>query len=696
MENLWSENEAQGLNELDKLVYMSRLIGADPSLVVWGGGNTSIKLTEKDFLGRDVEVMRIKGSGSDLKSMERWQFPRLKLAEVLPVFERGDMSDEEMVDYLDRCVLDPNSPRPSIETLLHAFLPFMCVAHSHADAVVGLTNNREADAILQRVYGDDVAVVEYLRPGFQLSKLVGLAVKESPKLNGVVLVNHGLFTWGDSAQEAYDRHIDLVSQAEEYAAQGGEKGAGTGTGTVSGAVFGGWQRNPLAADRRKEVAAALAPTLRGLVSQQRRAVLRFDDSPDVLEFIGSTEGQRLSGIGPATPDHLIHTKRKPLWVETANPEDTAAVRESLQQGMADYAAEYAAWYQENTTGADSMLDPYPRVILLPGVGMWTTGRDARASLITNDIYHHTINVLRTAQSVSDYTSLTAKDAYDAEYWPLELYKLTLAPPEKELARQVALVTGAASGIGKVIAQRLAAEGAHVIVTDLDAESAEDVAAEINRTAGPERAAAFPLDVADAGQVAAAFQSLRRAYGGLDILVSNAGIAPVGTIDNLSLADWQRSLDINTTGHFLVAAEAVKLMQEQGIGGSLVFIGTKNVPAPGAEFGAYSVAKAAEVQLARVLALENGQYGIRVNVVNPDAVFQGSRLWSTELRQERAAAHGVTVEGLEEFYQQRNLLKAKVFAEDVAETVLFLASNRSAKTTGAMIPVDGGVREAFPR
>ena len=688
MENLWSESEAQELNELDKLVYMSRLIGADPSLVVWGGGNTSIKVTEKDFLGRDVEVMRIKGSGSDLKSMERWQFPRLKLEEVLPVFERDGMSDEEMVDYLDRCVLDPNSPRPSIETLLHAFLPFMSVAHSHADAVVGLTNNRNADDILQKVYGDDVAVVEYLRPGFQLSKLVGLAVKESPRLSGVVLVNHGLFTWGDSAREAYDRHIDLVTRAEEHAVQG-QSGA-------SGTVFGDWQRNPLASDRRKEVAAAVAPTLRGLVSEQRRAVLRFDDAPDVLEFIGSTAGQRLSSIGPATPDHLIHTKRKPLWLEVADPEDTAAIRERLRQGMAEYAEEYAGWYQENTTGDDSMLDPYPRVILLPGVGMWTTGREARASLITNDIYHHTINVLRTAQSVSDYTSLTAKDAYDAEYWPLELYKLTLAPPEKELARQVALVTGAASGIGKVIAERLAAEGAHVIVTDLDAEGAQDVAAGINRSAGPERAAAFPMNVADAGQVAEAFQSLRRTYGGLDILVSNAGIAPVGTIDNLSLADWQRSLDINTTGHFLVAAETVKLMKEQGIGGSLVFIGTKNVPAPGAEFGAYSVAKAAEVQLARVLALENGQHGIRVNVVNPDAVFQGSQLWSPELRQERASAHGVTVDGLEEFYRQRNLLKARVFAEDVAETVLFLASNRSAKTTGAMIPVDGGVREAFPR
>ena len=685
MENLWSESAAQGLDERDKLVYMSRLIGADPDLVVWGGGNTSIKITEKDFLGREVEVMRIKGSGSDLKSMERWQFPRLELEKVLPVFAREQMSDEEMVDYLDRCVLDPNSPRPSIETLLHAFLPFMCVAHSHADAVVGLTNNRDADHILRRVYGPEVAVVEYLRPGFQLSKLVGLAVKEAPNLSGVVLVNHGLFTWGDSAKAAYDRHIALVSQAEEYAAQDPEK-----------AVFGGWQRNPLPAADRQEVAAALAPTLRGLVSQQRRAVLRFDDSPEVLEFIGSAEGQRLSGIGPATPDHLIHTKRKPLWLDVADPADTAAVKESLRQGMADYAEEYAAWYQQHTSGQDTMLDPYPRVILLPGVGMWTTGRDARASQITNDIYHHTINVLRTAQAVSDYTSLTAQDAYDAEYWPLELYKLTLAPPEKELARQVALVTGAASGIGKVIAQRLAAEGAHIIVTDVDGAGAAETAAAINTAAGPERAAAFPMNVADAGQVAAVFQDVRRVYGGLDILVSNAGIAPVGLIDALPLADWQRSLDINATGHFLVAAAAVKLLKEQGRGGSLVFIGTKNVPAPGAEFGAYSVAKAAEVQLARVLALENGQYGIRVNVVNPDAVFQGSQLWSEQLRQERAAAHGVTVAGLEEFYQQRNLLKAKVFAEDVAETVLFLASNRAAKTTGAMIPVDGGVREAFPR
>jgi rhamnulose-1-phosphate aldolase/alcohol dehydrogenase len=684
MRNRWSDRHTHDLDELDKLVYMSRLIGEDPSLVLWGGGNTSMKLLENDFRDREVSAMWIKGSGSDMKSMVRRQFPRLRLDDILPLFERSGMSDEDMVAYLERCLMDPNTPRPSIETLLHAFLPFMSVAHSHADAVVALTNNRDATEVLQKVYGDSVATVEYLRPGFQLSKLVGLAVQESPRISGVVLVNHGLFTWGDSTKEAYDRHIDLVSQAEEYIKSG------------SKSVFGGWARNPLDAEERRRVASAIAPTLRGLVSRRQQMVLRFDDSPDVLEFLGSAEGRRLSGIGPATPDHLIHTKRRPLWLDVPDASDVPAVLQELGPRMDDYAQEYASWYQEHTAGEHPMLDPYPRVILLPGVGMWTTGKDALAAQIVADIYHHTISVIASAQSVSDYTSLTPRDAYDAEYWPLELYKLTLAPPEKELARQVALVTGAAGGIGKAIALRLASEGAHVVITDVDTEGAGLVAQEINQAYGLGRGTAFPMDVADAGQVTRAFQDLRLAYGGLDVLVSNAGIAPVGAIDALSLADWQKALDINTTGHFLVAAEAIRLMKEQGTGGSLVFIGTKNVPAPGADFGAYSVSKAAEVQLARVIALENGQYGIRSNVVNPDAIFQGSRLWSDQVRQERASAHGVPLEGLEQFYHQRTLLKVQVRAEDVAEAVLFLASQRSSRTTGAMLPVDGGVREAFPR
>ena len=684
MDSRWSDSHTHDMDELDKLVYMSRLIGEDSSLVVWGGGNTSIKVIEKDFKGQDVSAMWIKGSGSDMKSIIRRQFPRLRMDDILPLFERDEMSDEDMVAYLEHCLMDPSSPRSSIETLLHAFLPFMAVAHSHADAVVALTNNQDAASVLQQVYGDSIAIVDYYRPGFKLSKLVGLAVKESPRVEGVVLVNHGLFTWGDDTKSAYEGHIELVNKAEEFIKKGAKS------------VFGGWARNPLDQAERHRVAASVAPTLRGLISQQQKMVLRFDGSPDVLEFIGSVEGRRLSGIGPATPDHLIHTKRKPLWLDVTDVADVSAVSEILRQSLSEYTEEYAQWYQANTAGEHPMLDPNPRVILLPGIGMWTTGKDARAAEITGDIYHHTISVIGSAQANSQFTSLTAQDAYDAEYWPLELYKLTLAPPEKELARKVALITGAASGIGKAIALGLAAEGAHVVVTDIDAEGGMAVAEEINQSYGPGRGVSLVMNVADEREVKRAFQELRLAYGGLDILVSNAGIAPVGAIDTLTLAEWQRALDINTTGHFLVAAETVRLMKEQGTGGSLVFIGTKNVPAPGADFGAYSVSKAAEVQLARVLALENGQFGIRVNVVNPDAIFQGSRLWSEELRQERATAHGVSLDELENFYHQRTLLKTQVRGEDVAQMVLFLASERSSRTTGAMIPVDGGVREAFPR
>ncbi len=684
MKNHWSDSDTRGMDELDKLVYMSRLIGADTSLVVWGGGNTSIKVVERDFKGMEVPAMWIKGSGSDMKSIVRRQFPRLNLDDILPIFDRHGMTDEDMVAYLEHCLMDPGSPRSSIETLLHAFLPFMSVAHSHADAVVALTNNQNMDSVLRRVYGDEIAIVDYFRPGFHLSKLVGLAVKDSADLKGVVLVNHGLFTWGDDTRSAYDQHIDLVNRAEAFIAAG------------SKSVFGGWARNPLDTVERRRVAARLAPALRGLVSRQQQMVLRFDDSDDVLEFIGSRDGKRLSAIGPATPDHLIHTKRRPLWLDVPDSSDAAAVAAQLEHALEGYAEDYTAWYQSHTSGEHPMLDPSPRVILLPGVGMWTTGKDAQAALITGDIYHHTISVIGSAQANSEFTSLTAQDAYDAEYWPLELYKLTLAPPEKELARKVALVTGAASGIGKAIALRLASEGAHVLVSDVNGEGASEVSDTINAANGVGRSVSLVMDVASESEVARAFQEVRLAYGGLDILVSNAGIAPVGAIDSLSLAQWQRALDVNTTGHFLVAAQAVRLMKEQGGGGSLVFIGTKNVPAPGADFGAYSVSKAAEVQLARVLALENGQFGIRVNVVNPDAIFQGSRLWSDEVRQERASAHGVAVDDLENFYHQRTLLKTQVRAEDVAETVMFLASERSSRTTGAMIPVDGGVREAFPR
>ena len=686
MRNLWNDGETAGLDGLDLLVYQSRLIGAEPSLVLWGGGNTSLKLEVEDFRGRTLRAMLVKGSGSDLKTIGKEAFPALRHDDILPLFDREAMSDDETVDYLGRCMLEPKAPRPSIETLLHAFIPAASVVHSHADLVISLTNSGDPRTVVRAVYGGEAAVVDYLRPGFRLSKLVGEVVGDGHGCQGVVLSNHGLVTWGDSPKLAYDRHIDLATRAEEYVT---EKARGK-------TVFGPGKGRGLSSQGRRGVAAALAPALRGLVGRNSRAVLRYDDSPRVLELLASEGGAALTGIGPATPDHLIHTKRAPLWVDSEDPEDVPALREALRRGVDRFAQAYEDWYRRHSDGAVPMRDPYPRVVLVPGVGMWTTGKDAQAALIASDVYRHTIDVLAAAESVGRYTSLSEKDAFEAEYWPMELYKLSLAPREGPLAGRVALVTGGARGIGEGICRRLAAEGAHVVVADLDAQGAGTLSEELVRTHGPGRAMACAMDVTREDDVSAAFNRTRLAYGGLDILVSNAGVAPVGAIDQLSLEEWQRAFDVNTTGHFLAAREAVRTMREQATGGSLVFIGTKNVPSPGKDFGAYSASKAAEVQLAKVLAIENGEFGIRCNVVNPDAVFQGSNLWSREVREQRAGAHGIAVDEIEEFYRRRNLLRERVTASDVAEAVLFLAGDGSAKTTGSMIPVDGGLRDAFPR
>ena len=362
-----------------------------------------------------------------------------------------------------------------------------------------------------------------------------------------------------------------------------------------------------------------------------------------------------------------------------------------------FVHDYTAYVGGHRGAGVELLDALPRVVLVPGLGMFTAGRDARTAGIVNDIYHHTIAVIGQASAFGRYVSLTARDAFDVEYWPLELYKLTLAPPEKELARRIVLVTGGGSGIGRAVAQRLAAEGAHVAITDLDAAGARKAGAdEVAKAVGGGRALGLAMDVTSEASVRAAFEATVLAWGGLDILVSNAGIAHSAPVDRMALADWERSFAVNSTGHFLVAREAMRVLIRQGIGGALVFVATKNVMSPGKDFAAYSAAKAAEAQLAKVLALEGAPHGIRSNIVNPDAVFQDSKLWSEEIRRERAAAQGIAVDQLEDFYRKRNLLGARILPEDVAQAVLFLASDRAAKTTGCTLTVDGGVKDAFPR
>lgn len=688
MENRWSAEDVKDLDELDLLVYQSRLIGEEPSLVLWGGGNTSLKVTRTDFRGRQVKAMLVKGSGSDMKSVLRRDFPALRMDDILPLFELSRMSDDRMVEYLSHCVMDPGSPRPSIETLLHGFLPQSSVVHTHADAILSLTNTRNPHKVLAQVFGPNVIVLEYRRPGFLLSQEVAAAVLKQPGARGLVLLNHGLITWGATPQASYQAHVALISEAEQFLKE-----------KASAKVpFGGVKTPALGETDRRGVAGTVTPVLRSLISSspEKRVLVRFEDSADVLEFAGSKKAWRFAEAGAATPDHMLSTKRTPLLVEVSDPSYAGDVRRGLEAGVEQYRRAYTDWFNRHKQGLVEMRDPYPRVVLVPGLGMWVAGKDTRGLNTVSDIYHHTISIMAGAHSVDEYVSLPPKDAYDVEYWPLELYKLSLLPPEKEMTRRIALVTGAASGIGKAIAVRLAREGAQVSLVDVDADGLGKAVQEINTELGEDRCIGVTADVTDQEQVAGAFQRTVLAFGGLDVLVSNAGIAPTGTLDELALSDWQRSLDVNATAHLLVSQEAVRIMRAQGMGGSLIFVVTKNVTAPGAGFGAYSAAKAAEAQLARVLAIENGRYGIRSNIINPDSVFQDSKLWSEELREQRAAAHGVAVSELEEFYVRRNILQDYITPRDVAEAALYLASDRSAKTTGCMITVDGGLSEAFPR
>ncbi len=702
MENLWNDDEARGLQGLDLLVYRSRLIGRETRLVLWGGGNTSIKHEEIDFRGRPVRVMRIKGSGSDLRTIEPKQFPGIRLDDLEPLRDRETMDDDAMVTYLVHCLMEPGSPRPSIETLLHGFLAHAHIDHTHADAILGITDTVDGRRHAGEVFGADAVWIPYRRPGFLLSREVALAVRAHPEARCAILEKHGLITWGDTAKKSYNTTIEMNSRAEEYARR---RAAGR-------LVFGAQVRAPLPPETRRSVVAQIAPYLRGLLSRGPagtaaapaggRVVLRYDDSEEILEFVGSEAGPQVSLAGPATPDHLLYMKPRPLFLGgdaidgIGKPDGLVALKEALAKGLEKYAAWYEVYFKKHATGGEPRLDPMPRVILIPGVGMICAWKDARHASIVADVYQHTVGVARSARGIGDYRALSVQESFDVEYWPLELYRMGLAPAGRELARRVALVTGAASGIGRAIALRLAEEDCHVVVTDIDRAGAGRLAGEIVASRGYGRALGLELDVTSEASVRAAFEETARSYGGLDVLVSNAGIAHSSPIGRMTLTDWQRSLDVNATGHFLVAREAVRMLEDQRLGGSLVFIASKNVLAPGKDFGAYSAAKAAEAQLARILAIEGGEHGMRVNMINPDAVFEGSHLWSAAVREERARAHGIAAGDLEDFYRRRNLLGVRVTSEDVAEAALWLASDRSLKTTGCIITTDGGVREAFPR
>ncbi|MBI1821287.1 MAG: bifunctional rhamnulose-1-phosphate aldolase/short-chain dehydrogenase [Nitrospirae bacterium] len=692
MKSLWSDEQFKKLKGVEAVVYASRLIGQNPNLVLWGGGNSSMKVNGIDHTGKKVRILWIKGSGSDMRTITGKQFCPLRLEELLPLFSRKDMSDDEMVAYQAKCSLDPSAPKASIETLLHAFIPAPHVYHTHADAICALTDTVNGGKLIQRVFGKRLLVIPYYRPGFKLSRTVGEALRKNPEIEGLILDKHGLITWGNEAKGAYLKTIEFNSIAEDYIYPRVKRKRPFG-----GPVPKRFISRAKAYDRQKDLASALL-MIRGAVSSSKKMVLLHDDRPSVLEFVNSKEGAQLSRIGPFTPDHLMHVKPKPLFLDGVIPPmgDRNALKNRISQSIEKYRQDYEDYFNQYKSPNVTMLDPNPRIILIPGAGMVTTGKDLKAASIVRDLYLHTIDVIKMAGAIDRFSFLSKREICDFEYWPMENYKLTLLPPEKEFSRQVVLVTGGSRGIGRSICEFFLREGANVIMTDIDLARLEQAREDFKNEILSGQLAVVEMDVTQPKSVEEAYAACLLKYGGLDIVVSNAGYAKSCPVDQLQLADWEKSFQVNATGHFLVSKRAIQIFKEQGIGGNIIFISTKNVLAPGKDFGAYSASKAAETQLARILAIENGEYGIRVNIINPDGVFLDSGLWNKEVRSERAKAHGISLNQVEDFYAKRNILKTKVLPEDVARAVLFLASSRSAKTTGSIIPVDGGVKEAFPR
>jgi rhamnulose-1-phosphate aldolase/alcohol dehydrogenase len=688
VQSLWEASKAaEQVTGLDQLVYRSNLIGTDRRVCNYGGGNTSSKTIVKDFRGRDVEVMFVKGSGSDLATMKASNFTGLRMDDIRPLFDKPEMPDEEMVAYLANCMIDAKHPRASIETLLHAFLPFKHVDHTHPDSIISLCCADNGKELASEIFGDRFVWVPYIRPGFTLSKMIAEGVLNNPKAELVLMEKHGLVTWGETSEEAYAQTIKIITEAENFIE----------ARIKEDQVFGGVKHAALAAEVRRSVAAQVMPTIRGAVSDAKKMILSFDDADDVLQFVGGHNSAALSQVGAACPDHLVHTKVVPLFIDwTPNADDIDGLKAKLREGVAAYKEMYKAYFDRNKNDGDVMFEAAPRVILIPGVGMINTGKSWAMSQVSGALYHRAIAVMRGATALGQFVSLSENESYNVEYWPLELYKLSLAPAEAEFSRKIAFITGGAGGIGSETARRLVSEGAHVVLADLNLEGAEKVAAEINAKYGENRAIAVKMDVTSEEMIQAAYAATSIAYGGVDIIVNNAGLATSSPFDQTSLKEWNLNMNVLGTGYFLVAREAFIIMKEQAIGGNMVFIGSKNSVYAGKSASAYSSVKALEAHLARCVAAEGGEFGIRVNTILPDAILQGSAIWNGSWRNERAAAYGIEPDQLEEYYRKRTTLLVNIYPRDIAEGIAFFASSKSDKTTGCMLTIDGGVPAAFTR
>jgi rhamnulose-1-phosphate aldolase/alcohol dehydrogenase len=691
LKNLWDDTRAAGMSESEKLLYRSNLLGSEKRVTNFGGGNTSAKVMERDPLsGQMVQVLWVKGSGGDIGSMKMDGFSTLYMDKLhaLRGMYRGLAHEDEMVGYLPHCTFNLNPRAASIDTPLHAYVPKTHVDHVHSDAIIAIAASVNSRELTEQVFGKDIGWLPWKKPGYELGLWLSKLATENPQMRGAVLESHGLFTWADDAKDCYLTTLEIINKAADWL-------KATSAGKPA---FGGQSQPTLTADQRRAIAAQMMPVIRGLISKDRHKVGHFDDSPAVLEFVGSAMLGTLAPMGTSCPDHFLRTKIRPLVVafDPAKP-DLAATLATLPQAVEAYRADYAAYYDRcKHPDSPALRDPNAVVYLVPGVGMITFALDKATARISGEFYVNAINVMRGASAVSTYQGLPEQEAFDIEYWLLEEAKLQRMPKPKALAGRVALVTGGAGGIGSATAERLLRDGACVMLADIDGTAAADVAAGMAKAFGADVVRAVQMNVTDEGQVQGAYAQAAVEFGGIDILVSNAGIASSAPIEDTSLALWNKNMDILSTGYFLVSREAFRILRSQGIGGSVVFVASKNGLAASPNAAAYCTAKAAEIHLARCLALEGAEAGIRVNTVNPDAVLRGSKIWSGEWLDQRASTYKTDKDGLEEMYRQRSMLKRSVLPEDIAEGVYFFASDLSAKSTGNILNVDAGNKEAFTR
>ncbi len=691
LKSLWDDARAAGMTESEKLLYRSNLLGSDKRVTNYGGGNTSAKVMERDPLtGEMVEVLWVKGSGGDIGSIKMDGFSTLYMDKLkaLKGMYRGVAHEDEMVGYLPHCTFNLNPRAASIDTPLHAYVPHKHVDHVHSDAIIALAASVNSRELTAKVFGNDIGWLPWKKPGYELGLWLERLATENPQMRGAVLESHGLFTWDDDAKGCYLTTLEIINKAADWLA---DQSAGK-------PAFGGQKCPTLAAEDRRAIAARLMPAIRGLISRERHKVGHFDDRAEVLDFVGSAMLDTLAPMGTSCPDHFLRTKIRPLVVafDPANP-DLSNTLAGLPAAIEAYRADYSAYYERcKHPDSPALRDPNAVVYLVPGVGMITFALDKATARISGEFYVNAINVMRGASAVSTYQGLPEQEAFDIEYWLLEEAKLQRMPKPKALAGRVALVTGGAGGIGSATAERLLRDGACVMLADIDEAAARDVAAGMAKAFGGDVVRAVAMNVTDEAQVTAAYALAAVEFGGIDILVSNAGIASSAPVEDTTLALWNRNMDILSTGYFLVSREAFKMLRTQGIGGSIVFVASKNGLAASPNASAYCTAKAAEIHLARCLALEGADASIRVNVVNPDAVLRGSKIWSGEWLDQRASTYKTDKDGLEEMYRQRSLLKRSVLPEDIAEGVYFFVSDLAAKSTGNILNVDAGNKEAFTR